>query len=588
MAVRDALLAVEQQLVEDLEAITDAQTRALVQAWALAWSEISADLVDALTTVMADGTKVTAAAVVRSTRLAQQLAVVADRLDDLAVEAGVTITRDLADVVDQAVDGQIGLIHAQFENDDPRRTDVRRASTSRALDAMVSRLTERITSQTLPLGDETYEVIQRELVRGVAVGSNPRETARRMVNRAEDKWNFGLTRALTISRTELLDASREAAAAEQDEHADVLAGWLWLAHLGPRTCRSCLAMHGRLFTLVEPGPNDHQQGRCSRCPVVKGVDGGEPDLSWVPDADEHFASLDVEDQKAILGRDGYRAWAAGDFPRETWTKTRSNDGWRDSQVPAAPGESAGVPGDGRGSTPPPAPPPPSPPAPTPRPRRSLEEFIFEDGDPTDEEQVELFEAFRDEMDRDFGDLRAVLIGIEYEPWETHFEGEVHDLNGEHVGTYSRSIHQDSELWAEHHYLSIVRDSQGTGFARAFNDRLYDWYRESGFVRVELDANIDVGGYAWAAAGYDFAEEFDAMATLGRLEFEPVNSDEDQASVDDVLDRARRFPFGHDMYPTAYEFSQAGRLPHHVGRGASWPGKRAMIGLYKQWRGVLWL
>jgi hypothetical protein len=341
MASRAEVLAVEQQLQDDLDQITDTQTRALVAAWATAWSEVSAELLDTLAGIMADGTRVTAATIVRVPRLAQELAGIADRLDELATSAGITITRDLGDVVARAADGQIGLMLAQLGEDDPRVGRMARRTPSAALRALVDRFTSRVTAQTLPLADQTYEVIQRELVRGVAVGSNPRATARRMVARAEDHFNFGLTRALTISRTETLDAHREAARVEQDRHADVLAGWLWLAHLSPRTCRSCLAMNGRLFPLEVAGPHDHQQGRCSRCPVVKGADGTEPDLSWVPDADAYFEALPEADQRAILGRQGYQAWASGVFPREQWTKTRSADGWRNSQVPAAPGDSDG-------------------------------------------------------------------------------------------------------------------------------------------------------------------------------------------------------------------------------------------------------
>lgn len=335
---------VERQLERELAAVTDAQERTILAAWVLAWSEISADLHDTLLDLLAGGTRITAATVVRSERLASTLAAVADTIDDLAQQAGVTITSDLSAVLDQAIDGTGLLIRAQMEN--ARRFNSRRRPSRSALDAIVERVTEQITSTLLPIADETYATIQRELIRGVAVGDSPRETARRMVQRSEDLWNFGASRALNVARTETLDAYRDGAKAAEEPHADILAGWTWLAHLGPKTCRSCLAMHGQLFPLDKAGPEDHQQGRCSRCPVVRGADG-EPDLSWVPSAEEHFKSLTKDEQVAILGREGYAAWAAGDFPIDQWTKTKSSDGWRDSQVPASPGD-AGA-GGGRGS-----------------------------------------------------------------------------------------------------------------------------------------------------------------------------------------------------------------------------------------------
>jgi hypothetical protein len=338
--------AVELQLQRELAEVTDAQERAILAAWALAWSEISGDLFDTLLDLMADGARVTAATVVRSQRLARTLAVVADTLEDLADRAGVTITTDLERVLDQAVDGTGQLIRPQL--DDPRRFNPDLLPTRAALTAIVERVTEQITSTLLPIADETYAIIQRELIRGVAVGDSPRDTAARMVERSENLWNFGRARAVNVARTETLDAYRDGAKAAEEPHADILAGWIWLAHLGPKTCRSCLAQHGELHDLDEPGPLDHQQGRCSRCPVVKDEDDGPPDLSWVPSAEEHFESLTKDEQVAILGREGYAAWAAGNFPRSEWAKRRQTDGWRDSFVPASPGDTSG--GSGGGPT----------------------------------------------------------------------------------------------------------------------------------------------------------------------------------------------------------------------------------------------
>lgn len=326
---------VEQQLAAELEGLTTAQEALLLAAWASAWSEVSADLTDTLADIMDAGTAVTAAVIVRSERLAAALAGIADRLEDLTTAAGVTMTTDLSAALDLGVDGTGRLIAAQVDGDDDRFDPAARPVPG-ALEAIIERTTEQMLSALLPVADETYAVIQRELVRGVAAGTGPRDTATRMVARAEDHFNFGLTRALNVSRTETLDAYRAGAQAAEEPHAELLAGWVWLAHLGPRTCRSCLAMHGRVFSLDVTGPKDHQQGRCSRCPLVAPPDGSEADASWVPDADEHFASLTVEQQQSLLGVKGYAAWSAGDFPREAWTRTRRTEGWRDSQAPAPP------------------------------------------------------------------------------------------------------------------------------------------------------------------------------------------------------------------------------------------------------------
>lgn len=344
--------AVELALAAALAEIVDAQDADITRAWATAWAEVSADLLDILTVILTDVGRVNATAVVRYERLARVLAGIADRLDELANHLGITVTNDLAAVLDQAQLGTVELIAAQRL---ARGVPGREVPTP-ALEAIVRRTTQQVTSLALPLADETYATILGELTRGVAAGDNPKATAARMLKRAENLHNFGRSRAVTIARTETLDAYREGARVSQLAHADVLAGWAWICHLGPRTCRSCLAMHGQVFGLEVPGPDDHQQGRCGRVPVVREEDGSV-DLSWIPSAEEHFARLSPMEQQAILGQNGWRAWLAGDFPIQAWTKTRHTDGWRDSQVSATPGGSGGGSDARPGETEPPDQPP---------------------------------------------------------------------------------------------------------------------------------------------------------------------------------------------------------------------------------------
>lgn len=334
---------IEVLLAAALARITDKHTKALTEAWGRAWSEVAEDLLDALAVVYANGGQVTRMAIVRYQRLAQTLAAIADVLVDLANMIGLEIEGDLEEVLALAEQGTAEVIAGQlFAYGDEFADWAARPVAPDALTAMVRRTMDQITSRALPLADETYAIILRELVGGVAFGDNPRTMAERMVNRAENQWNFGLSRATTIARTEVLDAYREAARVSQDLHADVLAGWVWIAHLGPRTCRSCLAMHGEFFELSVPGPYDHQQGRCSRTPVVLPpgtvFDPQALDLDWVPDAIDHLESLSVAEQKKILGRDGYAAWRAGNWPPEFWYRIKYTAGWRRSYVPASPNQ----------------------------------------------------------------------------------------------------------------------------------------------------------------------------------------------------------------------------------------------------------
>jgi SPP1 gp7 family putative phage head morphogenesis protein len=344
MPVTARTLRLQRQIDAAVDRIVDAQTRDLVRAWAEAWDEVAPDLTATLLDMLVAGDRVTRTQLLRATRLRKALAVIADRLEQLGRDAGVRIVGDLQGIIDTAGGAQASVIDSQLPAGSGLLDDLDSWSRIDAaqIDAIVRRATEQITSLTRPLADEAYAIVRRELIRGVAAGSNPRATAARMVRRAETAgFNLSLNRALTIARTETLDAHRAAAELGQAAHADVLAGWVWLAALSERTCPACLAMNGTEHPLTEPGPLGHQQCRCARVPAVKpwselGIDGIDEPASLVPDSAAFFEGLTVAQQKAILGPTRYEAWVAGRFPMERWATRRTTPGWRDSYVVASP------------------------------------------------------------------------------------------------------------------------------------------------------------------------------------------------------------------------------------------------------------
>lgn len=336
MAVTARTLRLQAQIRRDLDKITDRQTRRLVAAWADAWDEVAPDLTAALVDMIADGEKVTRAQLLRSARLRKSLAVIAAQLQHLADLAHVTITGDLQAIIDAAGEAQAKVIDSQL----PPRSDLLDGLDSwsrveaRQIEAIIRRSTQQITSRTKPLSPQAYDAVRRELLRGIAAGSNPKATAARMVRRVEGRFNGGLTRALNIARTETLDAHRAAAALGQAQHADVLQGWVWLAKLDTKTCPSCWSMAGSIHALDESGPDDHQQGRCGRMPVTRswsdlGLDIPEPP-SLLPDAESLFGGLSPAEQLEILGPTRYAAWVDGRFPMTGWSVRRTTPGWRDS------------------------------------------------------------------------------------------------------------------------------------------------------------------------------------------------------------------------------------------------------------------
>lgn len=342
MAVGDETIRLARKLRITIAAETDQATRVLVRAWVAAWDELHttwADLSMDIAQAAAGGVWPSPSMILRERRAAEALAAANAAIGDLAAEAGVTVVDAVGRVVDATPGWESQLIASQYH------PDVTRASLvgvfdrvdPRALTSVVERTTARIQSATWRLELSAQDAMRRALIHGVATGLNPKVAARLMVRRVEGAFNGGLTRALTIARTEILDAYRAAAMESQLANRDVLAGWEWYAQLDERTCPACWAMHGTVFDLTEDGPLDHQQGRCARMPITKpwaalGYPGVPEPPSVVPDATVVFDSLTPDQQLRILGPGRLAAYRAG-APLTAMATRRVTNGWRDSYVP---------------------------------------------------------------------------------------------------------------------------------------------------------------------------------------------------------------------------------------------------------------
>lgn len=173
-------------------------------------------------------------------------------------------------------------------------------------------------------------------------------------------------------------------------------------------------------------------------------------------------------------------------------------------------------------------------------------------------------------------------------------GAILDASGKKVGIFARAISiENGRTVVDHELLRIDGNVQGQGFAQAFNAQAFDWYRQSGVEKVELLANADVGGYAWARAGYDFSGPDDADEIRQRAakfstkgdEFDRVPAErlaEQKQLADEMWSRLRYGTFGSDDYPTPYEIAELGRWPG-AGRDDWWAGKVILMG--SAWSGV---
>lgn len=161
------------------------------------------------------------------------------------------------------------------------------------------------------LGPQGSANIRSALIRGIGLGYSPRKIAALV----QDQVGISLTRALAISRTEVIRAYRQSSSDGYRANSDVVQAKIWHAQLDDRVCPVCAAMHGTVLTLDEE-IESHVNCRCSAIPVTKtwaelGYDGiadTNPDIEAGPD---WFARQPSERQAAILGPGRHAAYQQG-------------------------------------------------------------------------------------------------------------------------------------------------------------------------------------------------------------------------------------------------------------------------------------
>jgi SPP1 gp7 family putative phage head morphogenesis protein len=340
MALTPAEFALKREQLEQIRLMTSDQITQLAGAWVRLWDDLQPEILAALEDLYerAEDGRVTFAAALKHRKLADASRLAKERIDQLSEFMADVVSEDIDQSVKLGAYGSAEIIVQQLPPGYQAAvtTGFARVPTE-ALDAITLRTTERIHKLSIPLSEDMVAAMKRELIRGVAVGDSPRATARRIMTATEKRFNGGLTRAMTIARTEMMDAHRNGAQAAEKAHEDVLAGWVWIASLQGRTCPACLSKHGSLHDHDEPGPEGHQNCRCTRLPQTKtwaelGFPGVTEPESLIPDAQAWFDNLTEDSQRVILGAGRHDAYLAGNYPMSSWAVKQENPGWRPSWV----------------------------------------------------------------------------------------------------------------------------------------------------------------------------------------------------------------------------------------------------------------
>ena len=165
------------------------------------------------------------------------------------------------------------------------------------------------------LGQPAGFALERALVAGVANGWS----GRRIVEEAREALGGQLARALTIARTEVNRAHREATRLSYEANADVVAGWTWMSALDRRTCAVCWAMHGTKHHHGER-LDGHPNCRCAMVPITD-------DTPKLRRGREAFEELTEAEQLGILGPAKLRAYQAGDLELGELVGRSESDRW---------------------------------------------------------------------------------------------------------------------------------------------------------------------------------------------------------------------------------------------------------------------
>ncbi len=130
--------------------------------------------------------------------------------------------------------------------------------------------------------------LQDALIEAVTLGYSPRKTAKMMA----DGLAQGLTKALTIARTEQIRAYRTSSLMQYQESGIVTK---YQRHAAPseRTCLACIALDGKIYDVNEFA--SHPNCRCFMTPVIDGVNNpARSTQSWLERQNDAT-------QKKILG-----------------------------------------------------------------------------------------------------------------------------------------------------------------------------------------------------------------------------------------------------------------------------------------------
>lgn len=222
-----------------------------------------------------------------------------------------------ADAVDIGESNARQLVNAA-EPDDPLWARINQRETR----IMAGQLSETSPLHTLLSRNwgETMSGIEKALTIGISTGQGSDWVARQMVEAA----NIPLKRALTIARTEVNRAYREATL-ETMRSSRAVIGYRRMCY-PPTACFACLMMDGEFYDKASSF-SDHPNGKCAAVPVTRHYDPIS-DADWERERGQAwFERQTPEKQKALIGVGRYELWQQGKVNLRDMVYIKENTTW---------------------------------------------------------------------------------------------------------------------------------------------------------------------------------------------------------------------------------------------------------------------
>lgn len=127
------------------------------------------------------------------------------------------------------------------------------------------------------------------------------------------------------------------------------------------------------------------------------------------------------------------------------------------------------------------------------------------------------------------------------------------------------INSEGTKVVDHDLFTIPKQLQGKGVSKQVFNALYEQYKATGVERMDVFANIDVGGYTWARYGFCVEDRDEALSAIRFSALTRKQEDRIVAIIDEHFDSSE------DPFP----MNEIAKLPY---------GKDALLGGY--WQGFL--